>query len=100
MDLKYSLSNDVLTIENSAKMICTKEMRKRLVSIREKEADKDYDIFKRSNSNMINEWCTHNICYMLGILKDRAVSVDFEYPQKWYLKVIYALVGIPYRIFH
>jgi hypothetical protein len=36
----------------------------------------------------------HNRLYKLHILRDRTKDVDLEYKQKWYLKVLYSILGI------
>lgn len=45
----------------------------------------------RSNNSMIREWITHNNLYKLGLYRDRVKNVDLNYPQKWYVKILYAI---------
>jgi len=49
--------------------------------------------FKRSRKSMILEWRAHNLLYRLGIKKSKTADVDLEYPQPWYMKVIYWILG-------
>lgn len=50
--------------------------------------------FNRSVKLLIKEWVTHNRLYKLGIKRDRTKDVDLEYNQKWYLKIIYSILGV------
>lgn len=53
----------------------------------------------RSNFSLINEWCVHNLLYRLDIFKERCASVDLNYPQPWYIRVLYFCGGLVARIF-
>ena len=48
----------------------------------------------RSNNSLIREWITHNNLYRLGLHKDGVKDVDLNYPQKWYIKILYAVGSI------
>lgn len=54
----------------------------------------DCNTFKRSYKSLIAEWRTHNRLYKLGIEKDRTGSVDLDYPLKWYVELVYRILGI------
>ena len=47
----------------------------------------------RTIESMINEWVSHNNCYKLGIAPDRTASVDLNYPQPWYMPIVYWLTS-------
>lgn len=47
----------------------------------------------RSLKSMCNEWIVHNNFYKLGLWKSHTISVDINYPQEWYIKVIYWLLS-------
>lgn len=47
----------------------------------------------RSIASMKREWAVHNLLYTLGIAKSRTEAVDINYPQKWYVRFGYCLVG-------
>lgn len=49
--------------------------------------------FKRSRKSMYLEWRAHNLLYRFGIKKSKTADVDLEYPQPWYMKVIYWILG-------
>ena len=47
----------------------------------------------RSLKSMYNEWIAHNNLYKLGLWRSHTISVDLNYPQEWYIKVIYWLLS-------
>ena len=47
----------------------------------------------RSMRSMCREWACHNFLYNLGILRDHTESVDINWPQKWYVRAAYFLLG-------
>lgn len=49
--------------------------------------------YYRSYWHMKMEWATHSFLYNLGYKPDETSNVDLNYPQKWYVKVLYALTG-------
>lgn len=48
----------------------------------------------RSLKSMYNEWVAHNNLYKLGLWKSHTISVDLNYPQEWYINMIYKLLSI------
>ena len=48
----------------------------------------------RSICSMLNEWKTHNNLYKLNIEPDRTKSTDLDYPQSWYMSVLYFFGGL------
>ena len=51
------------------------------------------DVWLRSYRSMEREWATHNALYALHLFRSRTKDVDLNYPQRWYMKVAYAVVG-------
>ncbi len=55
----------------------------------------DNEVFRnRSIKSLSREWATHNALYSLGILRDRTGSVDLNYPLKWWVELLYNIVGV------
>ena len=50
-------------------------------------------LVNRSDYSLSCEWATHNLLYDLHIFRARTANVDLNYPQKWYEKIGYFLVG-------
>lgn len=48
----------------------------------------------RSISSMVREWVAHNNLYKLGYKKSNMCDVDLNYPQKWYVTVIYWFLNL------
>lgn len=48
----------------------------------------------RSNKSMSREWACHNFLYMCGIARDRTQDVDLDWPQPWWLALMYNIGGI------
>jgi len=57
------------------------------------------NVWKRKISQMCLEWGTHNFCYMFGIEKERTKDCDLNYPQSFWIRAIYAIVGVLTWIF-
>ena len=53
----------------------------------------DHSIWNRSISSLRREWATHNLSYALGIKRERTKDVDLDTNQKWYTKLMYAIIG-------
>lgn len=47
----------------------------------------------RSRKSLIREWAAHKLCYRLGLWKARMLSVDLNWPQKWYVSLCYWSIG-------
>lgn len=47
----------------------------------------------RSLESMKKEWCVHNWCYAHGIAKSRTKDVDLNWPQRWWVKVLFTVAG-------
>lgn len=59
----------------------------------------DHVAFKRTRKSMYLEWRAHNFLYWMGIKKDKTTDVDLEYPQGWFKKIAYGILGILGKIF-
>lgn len=56
-------------------------------------AHPDCLVWKRKRCSLKLEWATHNALYDLHLFRSRTQSVDLNYPIKWYMKIVYAVVG-------
>lgn len=48
---------------------------------------------KRSRGSLLREWAAHKAAYLLNFQRDRAASVDLNYPQRWWVKALYFVCG-------
>lgn len=53
----------------------------------------DHPVWKRTMKSLRKEWAAHNLAYALGIKRNKTRDVDLDYPQKWYVRFIYGIVG-------
>ncbi len=51
------------------------------------------NVWKRTINSLKKEWATHNLCYKLGIARNRTKDVDLNYPLKWYMRILYSVIG-------
>lgn len=95
--LEITLSTNNIHIENSHDVELPIVMDEILTLLRKEVDDTgittDTPLNHRSNKSMIREWIAHNNLYILGYEVERTKNVDLNYPQKWYVKVIYWLLS-------
>lgn len=61
---------------------------------RMKERFKDNKVLsERSETSLINEWCSHNLLYELGVKQARTFSVDFERKVPFLKRIAYFILG-------
>ena len=87
-----TVSKGNVHIKDSYKVKSKSEMKEILYAIQYMHPE--CDVFKRSYRSLIGEWRTHNRLYHLHYKQDRTGSVDLNYPLKWYIKLIYQILGI------
>lgn len=92
----YQYSQNNIHIENSCN-IKKKYFKQLLFGILEKH--KELDVWYRSIASLKNELATHNFLYSIGLWKKRTKDVDLNYPLKWYMKIVYGIVGTISLIF-
>ncbi len=50
-------------------------------------------IWQRSMASLCREWAAHNLAYALGIRRGKTADTDLNYPQSWYVKLLYRVAG-------
>lgn len=60
------------------------------------KVDSTLAIHKLSNRTMIQEWCTHNLLYKLGLWKSHTKDVDLNSDKKLWEKILYPVVSLLY----
>lgn len=90
-----TITNNNIHITDSYKVKTRESMKNILNILREYLNDSNITMKTpldyRSNNSMIREWITHNNLYRLGLYQDRVKNIDLNYPQKWYVKILYAI---------
>lgn len=93
--IKYKITNNNLHLIDSYEVRTRNLMNRNLVSINTLYPDHPLFI-NRTHKSMIREWRDHNLLYDLGISRERTKDCDLNYPQKWYVKIGYAILSIFY----
>lgn len=91
LPVKYSLSSNCLRIMNSYAV--PKILFREALEDIEAATKEDFFWVDRSMSSLRREWATHNLAYALGIKRERAKDVDLDTNQKWYTRLMYAIIG-------
>lgn len=97
-DLQITITPNNINIKDSYTIKDPFEMRVILKEIKEflKESNitMDTPFNHRSFWSMIREWVSHNNAYVIGYKRERVGSVDLNFPQKWYIKVLYFIFSM------
>lgn len=97
-DLQITITPNNINIKDSYTIKDPFEMRVILKEIKEflKENNitMDTPFNHRSFWSMIREWVSHNNAYVIGYKRERVSSVDLNFPQKWYIKVLYFIFSM------
>ena len=90
-----TITNNNIHITDSHKVKARESMKNILNILREYLNDSNITMKTpfdyRSNNSLIREWITYNNLYRLGLHQDRVKDIDLNYPQKWYVKILYTI---------
>lgn len=96
--LQITITPHNIHIKDSYTIMCPFEMRDILKEIKEFLEESgitmDNPLNHRSLCSMVREWIAHNNAYVVGYKRERVGSVDLNYPQKWYVKVLYFVLSL------
>lgn len=53
----------------------------------------DLPLWNRSDASLRREWAAHNLAYAIGFKRDRTADCDLNIGQRWYVKLVYYIVG-------
>ena len=90
-NISFHIYSDRVKVINSYQVTNRQRIKEILYSFKLEHQDIKFD---RNISLLVKEWVVHNRLYKLNISRDRTKDVDLEYKQKWYLKVLYSILGI------
>lgn len=97
IELSISVSPSNVHIENSFEVKSKTDMYYIIKHIKEKYPE--HNINKLSDFILVQEWASHNLCYIFNIYRNRTKDVDLNYTNKWYLKIPYVCIGCFYNLF-
>lgn len=90
--LVCKITENNIHIEDSYQIKSKPKMREVLYAIQHNHPE--CSSFKRSYKSLIAEWRAHNRLYRWGIKRDHTADVDLNYLLKWYMELIYRILGI------
>lgn len=91
-DITYKILSNRVKIINSYKITDRSKMKEILYAIQHNHPE--CSSFKRSYESLMAEWRAHNRLYSWGIKRSHTADVDLNYPLKWYMELIYRVLGI------
>lgn len=53
----------------------------------------ELSVWHRSFASLKLEWACHNAAYSLGYKRNRTADTDLNYPQSWYERTTYFIMG-------
>jgi len=87
---KYSIATDNVHIVDSC-TISKRDFGKVFKLLREKHPD--CQVWQRSDGSLSREWAVHNACYDWNIRRSQTADVDLNYPQSFWEKLGYGVIG-------
>ena len=93
---RFRITNDCITIHD-VDTVLKKDALELIKKLRERNPN--YEIFKRSDRSLYDEFCVHKWFYKLGIKKDRTQHAGIQYPLPKIEKITYCCLGWLSRLF-
>ena len=89
-DIDYTVGPDNIHLESSVK-VSKEDFEKELMALRERHPDSR--VWNRSIESLKREWAVHNAFHALGFARKQAAHADLNWPQPWFIRVTYDLLG-------
>lgn len=89
---KVHFSDNNINISDSYQIKNWSDMNKFINELHHHNPDSPV-IQQRSTTSLIHEWRTHNLCWELGILRERVKDVDLNLGQSWWVKTLYVILS-------
>lgn len=86
-----SVSDNVISVTDS--FLYNKKEIKETVDAFYKDLSYCNVVQNRTRFSFLTEWYTYNLCYSLNVKRGRTSTVDFEYPQKFIVGLLYRIIG-------
>ena len=88
MDYSVSPNNIQLKLSHEVKK---RDFERELIAIRDRHPESL--VWHRSIKSLKKEWAAHNAFHALGLLRKRTDNTDLNWPQKWYFRLGYSIIG-------
>ena len=89
-DGEYSVSENNIHVESSFR-VRKDDFEGELKALREQHPESQ--VWNRSVESLKREWATHNAFHAMGIFRSRTAHMDLNWPQPWYIRLGYAVIG-------
>jgi hypothetical protein len=90
-DGEYSVSENNIHVDSSFR-VRKDDFESELKAMREQHPESQ--VWNRSIESLKREWATHNAFHAMGIFRSRTAHMDLNWPQPWYIRLGYAVIGI------
>ena len=88
--MQYTVSPNNIQLKSSFE-VKKKDFERELAAIR--KLFPECQVWNRSLKSLSREWAAHNALHALRIFNRRTSDTDLNWPQKWYFRVGYAIIG-------
>lgn len=86
----YTVSPTNIHLESSF-LVNKADFERELLAMRERHPESQ--VWNRSISSLKHEWAAHNALHALGIFRNQTAHADLNWPQPWFIRVAYNLIG-------
>ena len=76
---------------NSSFKVPKEEFERELEALRERYPESE--VWNRSMESLKREWATHNAFHAMGVFRSRTAHMDLNWPQPWFVRLGYAIIG-------
>lgn len=87
---EYTVSENNIHLESSFK-VRKEEFERELKALREQNPESQ--VWNRSIDSLKREWAAHNAFHAMGVFRSRTAHMDLNWPQPWFIRLGYAIIG-------
>lgn len=87
----YTITDNNINIKDS--YLYPKKMFSIVFNTLRKDHPNNNVLLHRTDKSMAREWAAHNLLWDLNIYRSRTKDIDLNYPQKWYVRLGYFILG-------
>ena len=88
--MDYEVSSNNIKLKSSYE-VSKDDFEGELVAIREQHPDSL--VWNRSIDSLKREWAAHNAFHALGLVRKQTADTDLNWPQPWFIRLSYDLLG-------
>ena len=88
--MEYHVSSNNIQLKSSYE-VRKADFERELAVIREQHPESL--VWNRSMESLKLEWAAHNAFHALGLVRKQTADTDLNWPQKWFIRLGYAVAG-------